>query len=121
VKTSRFWRLGTLGDTRVFLERHKVNGIEAAASVLVDSSESMEKILHIALDVALAFSQALQRLGVKTKVTRFPGAGTLCETLLMFNAYHANIIMPNKNQQELSKVGGMGKRGSRQRAPHGAT
>ena len=32
------------------------------------------------------------------------GSGTLCETLLMFNAYHANIIMPNKKQQELNKV-----------------
>eukprot|EP01147_Barroeca_monosierra_P003730 gene3730-8364_t len=32
------------------------------------------------------------------------GSGTLCESLLMYNAYHANIIMPNKKQAELNKL-----------------
>lgn len=32
------------------------------------------------------------------------GSGTLCESLLMFNAYHNNIIMPNKSQQEYNKL-----------------
>lgn len=31
------------------------------------------------------------------------GSGTLCESLLMFNAFHANIIMPNKQQAEYEK------------------
>lgn len=32
------------------------------------------------------------------------GTGTLCETLLMVQAYHANIIYPNKYEQELNKM-----------------
>eukprot|EP00043_Microstomoeca_roanoka_P015073 m.150253 g.150253 ORF g.150253 m.150253 type:complete len:2376 (-) comp16169_c0_seq1:102-7229(-) len=32
------------------------------------------------------------------------GSGTLCESLLMDNAYHANIIMPNKKQADLNKL-----------------
>lgn len=30
------------------------------------------------------------------------GSGTLCETLLMVQAFHANIIFPNKQQSELN-------------------
>lgn len=32
------------------------------------------------------------------------GSGTLCETLLMVEAFHANIIYPNKQQSELNKL-----------------
>lgn len=32
------------------------------------------------------------------------GSGTLCESLLMKEAYHANIIFPNKEQAELNKM-----------------
>ncbi|OAD60585.1 DNA polymerase epsilon catalytic subunit A [Eufriesea mexicana] len=32
------------------------------------------------------------------------GTGTLCESLLMVQAYHANIIFPNKQEQELNKL-----------------
>ncbi|KAM8707435.1 hypothetical protein ACLKA7_011510 [Drosophila subpalustris] len=32
------------------------------------------------------------------------GSGTLCETLLMVQAYHANIVYPNKQQSELNKL-----------------
>lgn len=32
------------------------------------------------------------------------GSGTLCESLLMKEAYHANIIFPNKEQAELNKI-----------------
>lgn len=32
------------------------------------------------------------------------GSGTLCETLLMVQAFHANIIFPNKQQNELNKL-----------------
>lgn len=32
------------------------------------------------------------------------GSGTLCETLLMVEAFHANIIFPNKQQTELNKL-----------------
>ncbi len=36
------------------------------------------------------------------------GSGTLCETLLMVQAYHANIIYPNKQDQILNKLTGDG-------------
>lgn len=32
------------------------------------------------------------------------GSGTLCETLLMVQAFHANIVFPNKQQSELNKL-----------------
>uniref|UniRef100_A0A8C8ZA88 DNA polymerase epsilon catalytic subunit n=1 Tax=Prolemur simus TaxID=1328070 RepID=A0A8C8ZA88_PROSS len=32
------------------------------------------------------------------------GSGTLCEALLMVQAFHANIIFPNKQEQELNKL-----------------
>ncbi|BFF93033.1 DNA polymerase epsilon catalytic subunit A [Drosophila madeirensis] len=36
------------------------------------------------------------------------GSGTLCETLLMVEAYHANIVYPNKHQAELNKLSNEG-------------
>ncbi|CAB0010464.1 unnamed protein product [Nesidiocoris tenuis] len=32
------------------------------------------------------------------------GSGTLCETLLMVEAYHANIVFPNKEEAQLNKM-----------------
>lgn len=32
------------------------------------------------------------------------GSGTLCEALLMVQAFHANIIFPNKQEQEFNKL-----------------
>ncbi len=83
--TQRHWRLARLGDTRVFAKKRIANGIEAAATLLVDSSYSMKERLQPALEVTLAFSLALQRLGVRTKVVRFPASDTvLLETLQQF-------------------------------------
>lgn len=84
VLPGRFWRLGAVGDTKVFAKQHNVNGIDAAATVFLDSSESMTDQFQFAMDGALAFSMAMQRLGVQTKVVRFPGAATVCETLQQF-------------------------------------
>ncbi|XP_011188337.1 DNA polymerase epsilon catalytic subunit 1 [Zeugodacus cucurbitae] len=36
------------------------------------------------------------------------GSGTLCETLLMVQAYHANIVYPNKQLSELNKLSNEG-------------
>lgn len=81
----RHWRLGRLGDTRIFAKKRIANGIDAAATVLLDSSYSMKDLLQPALEVTLAFSLALQRLGVRTKVARFPASDTvLLETLQQF-------------------------------------
>lgn len=32
------------------------------------------------------------------------GSGTLCEALLMVEAFHAHIIFPNKHESELNKM-----------------
>lgn len=32
------------------------------------------------------------------------GSGTLCEALLMVQAFHANIVFPNKQEQEFNKL-----------------
>lgn len=32
------------------------------------------------------------------------GSGTLCEALLMVQAFHANIVFPNKQEPEFSKL-----------------
>lgn len=82
---TRMWRLSTLGDTKVFARSREASGIDAAATILVDSSYSMKDVLHEALQVAMGFSLALQRLSVKTRVVRFPGAETVVtETLQAF-------------------------------------
>jgi len=81
---SRFWRLQRLGDTRVFAKRSVVNGIDAAATLLLDTSYSMESQLARAVEVTMAFSLALQRLGIRTKVARYPGTETITQTLQQF-------------------------------------
>jgi cobalamin biosynthesis protein CobT len=85
VQPQRFWRLGTLGDTKVFSVRAINHGIDAAATILLDKSGSMDSTLERAAEVALAFSLALQRLGrVKTCVSTFPGFDAITETLQPF-------------------------------------
>ena len=84
VMPQRFWRLGAVGDTKVFVHRQPASGIDAAATVLLDSSESMELQLTVAAEVTMAFSLALQRLGVRTRVARFPGVETVTETIQRF-------------------------------------
>lgn len=84
VMPQRFWRLGAMGDTKVFVHRQPAAGIDAAATVLLDSSESMDEQLTVAAEVTMAFSLALQRLGVRTRVARFPGTETVTETIQRF-------------------------------------
>lgn len=84
IAAARYWRLEQLGDTRVFIKRKPVTGIDCAATIVIDSSISTKPFLHVSLEVAVAFSLALQRLGVRTKVVRFPGVETVTETLQRF-------------------------------------
>jgi len=85
VSAQRFWRLGALGDTKVFKVRKAVHGVEAAAMVLLDRSGSMEEVLSLAAQAALAFSLALQRIGnIKTAVSMFPGYGAYSMPLQRF-------------------------------------
>jgi hypothetical protein len=84
IMTNRFWRLSTLGDTKVFAKSRLASGMDAAATVLVDSSWSMNSSLAEALQVAMGFSLAMQRLAIKTRVVRFPATETVTETLQSF-------------------------------------
>lgn len=92
VMTQRFWRLGTLGDTKVFVQKRDASGIDAAATVLLDSSYSMKEQLRVAAEVAMAFSLAMQRLGVRTRLVRFPGSETVTETLQRFGESPRNCV-----------------------------
>ncbi len=84
IAASRFWRLERMGDTKIFNRRAPVTGIDCAATILVDSSLSTEPFLHVSLEIALAFSLALQRLGVRTKVVHFPATETVTGVLQRF-------------------------------------
>lgn len=54
--------------------QRKVSGIHAdtAVSLLIDRSGSMDQVLRLALDAALAATLALQIQGVRTRVSAFP-------------------------------------------------
>ena len=73
-----------MGDTSLFAQRKTGTGLEAAATILVDSSDSMAARLSMALQTALAFSLALQRMNVRTRVVRFPGMENVTEVLQRF-------------------------------------
>lgn len=103
VMSQRFWRLGTLGDTKVFVQRRPASGIDAAATVLLDTSDSMKKQLAVAAEVTMAFSLALQRLGVRTRVARFPGTDTVTETIQRFGESARNCV---QRCEELTASGG---------------
>lgn len=85
VASQRYWRLQQLGDTKVFKARNNVTGIDAAVTILLDRSGSMEEILETAARTALAFSFALQRVGnVRASVAMFPAIGSFTEDLQGF-------------------------------------
>lgn len=85
VAVNRFWRLGKLGDTKVFRVRKSTNGVDAAVKLLLDRSGSMEDQIETAAKVTLAFSLAMQRIGnVTTSVAMFPGTDAVTESLQSF-------------------------------------
>ncbi|QHE89361.1 VWA domain-containing protein [Hydrogenophaga sp. BPS33] len=85
VAVNRFWRLNSLGDTKVFRVKAKRNGVDAAVKVLLDRSGSMAKVLPTAAEATLAFSLAMQRLGnVSTSVAMFPAQTDITESLQTF-------------------------------------
>lgn len=85
VAVNRFWRLGKLGDTKVFRVRKSTNGVDAAVKLLLDRSGSMEDQIVTAAKVTLAFSLAMQRIGnVTTSVAMFPGTDAVTESLQSF-------------------------------------
>ena len=86
----KLWRLSRLGDTRLFRKRTPSTGIDAAVSLLLDRSASMQRNgFDQAVEVTQAFLLALQRIdGVRTSLDVFPGTGTPIEQVLAFGQSH---------------------------------
>ena len=51
-----------------------------------------------------SFSSLLLLFDINFRQVLRKGSGTLCESLLMVEAYHANIIYPNKQEAEFNKL-----------------
>ena len=86
IATSQLWRLKQMGDTRVFKKRAAAIGVDAAISVLLDRSGSMQEHgFERAVEVTQAFLLALQRInGVRTSLDVFPGTESVSEEILAF-------------------------------------
>jgi hypothetical protein len=84
VLAHRYWRLPVLADTKVFAMPREVTGIDAAATIFLDKSGTMENCMQTAVDAALAFSMALQRLNVRTRLVVFPGECTVVQEVQRF-------------------------------------
>jgi uncharacterized protein YegL len=87
---AKLWRLSRLGDTRLFRNRTPSTGIDAAVSLLLDRSASMQRNgFEQAVEVTQAFLLALQRIdGVRTSLDVFPGTDTPIEQVLAFGQTH---------------------------------
>jgi nitric oxide reductase activation protein len=103
VLAHRFWRLAALGDTAVFAGRKEVAGMDAATSILIDTSLSMDSRLKVAIDAAMAFSLALQRLNQRTRVASFPGFSSYTNEVQRFGE-SVRSAMPRS--RELTANGG---------------
>lgn len=85
VAADQVWRLTALGDTKVFRKRAAVTGVDAAVSVLLDTSGSMGPIIETAVESTFALAQALHRIqGVQVSVDHFPGINQPATELLGF-------------------------------------
>jgi cobalamin biosynthesis protein CobT len=74
IASNRIWRLNAVGDTNVFRLDTATCGIDAAVTVMLDRSGSMDMCIVEAAAAALACSQALERISkVRTSIEMFPG------------------------------------------------
>lgn len=83
---AKLWRLGSLGDTRLFRKKAPATGIDAAVSLLLDRSASMRRNgFEQAVAVTQALMLALQRIdGVRTSLDVFPGTDAPIEQIVAF-------------------------------------
>lgn len=85
VAATHLWRLKRMGDVRVFRPKQLSSGIDAAVSILLDRSDSMEYTMTQACDVTYALALAMQRLsGVQVSVDVFPGEVSASREILGF-------------------------------------
>lgn len=83
--TTQLWRMKAMGDTRVFRKKAPTTGIDAAVSILLDTSGSMESQLGTAVEVTYALAQAHHRIcGTQVSIDIFPGMGVPAEEILAF-------------------------------------
>lgn len=86
IAVSHVWRLQRLGDPRVFKKKAPVCGVDAAVSLLLDASESMEDVgMEDAAMVTYNLALALLRIaGIQVSIDVFPGRQEHSEELLGF-------------------------------------
>lgn len=105
VAASQVWKLKRLGDVRVFKKRAPASGIDAAVSILLDRSDSMQDNgFEAAVEVVHAFILALQRIsGVRTSLDIFPGTVAASEQVL---EYKQNLNAVSKRLRSITPDGG---------------
>jgi len=91
VAPHRFWRLKSLGDTKIFKNPADRCGHDMAVEVLLDRSSSMgndPKRMRTAKEVTMALALAFSRMmGVKVAVDMFPGVYGPTESILQFGGH----------------------------------
>lgn len=86
VNVARFWRLKSMGDTRVMTARRETGGIDAAVWILLDVSRSMRDRIDVAVSATHAFMVGLQRVGgIQSALSVFPGRTGACEQIVQLN------------------------------------
>ena len=101
---NRVWRIKRVGDMNVFRVRSEVTGIDAAATILLDRSGSMDGCIKMAAEVSVACAQALERISkVKTSIEMFPGSSHNTQTLQAFGESARQI---QKRVQDVYACGG---------------
>lgn len=98
VDARSLWRLKRLGDTKVFRQKSRTTGVDAAVSILLDRSTSMADDIGLAVSAAHAFASALQRIsGVQTSLNIFPAHESFTETLLKYRQNAAQVVSKLKS------------------------
>ena len=97
------WKFKQLGDSAVFRRKSLACGVDAAVSILLDTSGSMRSRMAQAANVTYALALAFQRIpGVQTSVDVFPGPGVPFEEVLQFKQN----INSAKGRLEMVEAGG---------------
>jgi Mg-chelatase subunit ChlD len=101
---NRVWRVKKLGEMNVFKVKAQTSGIDAAVTILLDRSGSMDRDIVCAAQASLACSQALERITkVKTSIEMFPGNVNDLQTLQAFGQSARQIA---KHVQDVYANGG---------------
>ena len=107
VAGDRVWRLKRLGDTNVFRIRRPAAGIDAAVTVLLDRSASMEHEIVAAAEVSVACAQALERISkVRTSIEMFPGYEAFVDATMTLQSFGESARQAVKRLGQINAAGG---------------